>query len=292
MNYHFIDQKLGAHVPWQKNILSTLEYAYKMRMSACQFFMGSPKSFKRNEISENDLRNSVTKVTHFPFGVFSHAPYLFNLCGSKACLAWEGDVIQDAKTQKVIDALSYELSIMAHFPISGVIVHPGNYDQREVGLAKIAETISRINFSPNSKLLLENAAGQGTSLATTIAELATIYNNVQPCKQQYIYFCIDTAHIHGFGEYDLRKCSEIDRLFSDFDKLLGLDKWKLLHLNDSCVPLGCRKDRHELIAQGNIWKEDQTALKYLVNKCCQHDIPIVLETTPEDVYNLYDLVKN
>ena len=208
-------------------------------------------------------------------------------------MAWNGDADQDNKTLNVIKSLEYELNIVSNFNIkgNGVILHPGNHIDRHKGLLTIAKSISMINFDENAKLLLENTAGQGTSLATTFKELKTIYDNVIPEKQKYIGICVDTAHIFGYGEYDISKVSEVERMFTEFTDLFDISMLKLIHLNDSKVPLKSRKDRHELIGEGLIWGKNMDSLFYLLEYCKVNNIPLVLETNPSDMQKFFNLSK-
>ena len=90
--------------------------------------------------------------------MFSHAKYFYNLAGSKTSLAWNGDPNQDRKTQNIIQLLEIELGVLLNFKRNGVIVHPGNYTDREARLKAISRSISKLDFPENSKLLLENSA--------------------------------------------------------------------------------------------------------------------------------------
>ena len=161
-----------------------------------------------------------------------------------------------------------------------------NYKDRTVGITKIAESINKINFTEGSMLLLENAAGKGCSLATTFHEIKEIYDQVDEKKQKYIGVCVDPAHICGYGDYDLSKCNEVVRMFEDFDMIIGLDKFTLLHLNDSVVPFGSRKDEHACLGSGQIWWESFNSLILLMDICKKHGIPAVLETHPLDMLKL------
>jgi deoxyribonuclease-4 len=142
----------------------------------------------------------------------------------------------------------------------------------------IAKSINKINFSTGSTLLLENSAGKGCSLATTFEEIAEIIKQILPEKQEYIGVCIDTAHLCGWGEYNLSICSEVKRMFEDFDRIIGIKKFTLLHLNDSVVPFGSKKDHHALLGTGCIWENSFESLILLVNTCNQYKIPMLLET--------------
>lgn len=281
---------LGSHIPFQGSLKNTIRFALENSMNTLQFFLGSPKSYSLYNVTDDDLFQAVKISEHFDIPVFSHAKYLYNLAGSKKSLAWNGDLNQDRKTQNIIQLLETELGVLSNFKRNGVIVHPGNYTDREAGLKAISESISKIDFPENSKLLLENSAGQGTSLATTLQEIQTIISGVDESKQKYLGVCIDTAHLHGYGEYDVSNISEIDRLFRDFDEIIGKERLSLIHFNDACVKFGSRKDRHECILQGEIFK-DTDVVRYFIKKCEEWNVPMVLETVPDDIHVLREIYK-
>jgi deoxyribonuclease-4 len=277
---------IGSHTCFSGKIYDTVNESIKKGMTATQFFMGNPKSYNRTKIDKEDIDKTKKLCERYPMNIFSHFPYIANLSGSKAQLAWEDNKEQDEKTMKVITELEYELNILSNFNKgkNGVVIHPGNYTDRKIGIKTIAKSINKIKFKKDAKLLLENSAGQGTSLATTFEEIKEIYDQVDKDKQKNIGVCIDTAHIYGYGLYDLSKIEEIERLFDDFDRIIGLDKFTLLHLNDSEVPLGSKKDRHACIGTGYIWKENKESLIVLLNKCKKYKIPAILETNCSDMF--------
>ncbi len=289
---------IGYHVQFSSNIYNSAYLAISMGLTSMQFFMGNPRSYNRHKASKSDIKKTIKLCKRFPINIFSHFPYIANLAGSRDILAWKGNAEQDEKTMKVIKQLEYELGIIAQFSssnknvVGGVVIHPGNHKDRKKGLNAIAQSINKINFiSPHCKLLLENSAGQGHTLATTFEELRDIYDKIDDEKKDNIGFCIDTAHIFGYGLYDLSDSDQIKKLFSDFDRLIGLDKFSLLHLNDSKVPLGSRKDRHQTLGDGYIWEEDLSSLFVLLDLCKLHNIPIILETESIDIPKLGRLGK-
>jgi deoxyribonuclease-4 len=204
------------------------------------------------------------------------------LNGSRDELAWNGSKRQDTKTNALILELQYELGILARLN-GGVVIHPGCYTDRIVGLKTIATTINKIDFPHNSTLILENCAGEGSKLCKNIQEFKIVLEAIDPDKQCHVKICIDTAHIWGQGDYDLRLIFEIDRLFDDIQSIIGIDKLALIHLNDSAVELGTKKDRHACIGTGYIWGKNVDALKHLLVRCKTCNIPIVLETYESDV---------
>jgi deoxyribonuclease-4 len=282
--------EVGAHTKFSKNIYDTLKKSISYSMNVTQFFLGNPKSFTRHRASQQDIEKSKKLLDIYPMHVFSHFPYVANFVGSIKQLAWDGDDSQDTKTSLILSELEYELGIISLLgKTNGVVIHPGNYPDRTKGLSKIAESINKINFPLNSTLLLENAAGKGNSLCTTFQEIKDIYDQVLPHKQKHIGVCVDTAHITGVGEYDLSKCSEVTRMFKEFDSIIGIDKFSLLHLNDSLIPLGGKDDRHALLGTGYIWTHNFDSLILLLNTCKKHNIPIMLETHGLDMLTLGSL---
>jgi deoxyribonuclease-4 len=281
----------GAHIGFGGTVREAIEEGSKLRMHAIQIFMGNPKSFSRSRITERDILASREACVEKRMNLFTHFPYVANLAGSKDILAWSGNAEQDAKTNKVLTSLEYELGVVARASGSsstpalknGVVIHPGNHTEKEDGLRAIGESINRITFAPNSTLILENSAGGGTALATTFDEIATIIAHVAPEKRGHVKVCLDTAHIFGYGEYDLRKSTEVDRMFEEFDAKIGIGYFHLLHLNDSEVPLKSRKDRHACLCTGFIWKENDEALWYLLGKCASLSVPVILETHVSDM---------
>ena len=284
-NVSSIKWEVGAHTQFQKNIYDTLKRSILASMDVTQFFMGNPKSFQRHRVTQEDIRLCKQILARFPLNVFSHFPYVANFAGSVKQLAWAGDHQQDMKTQTIINELEYELSILSNFSgkRNGVVIHPGNYKDRKIGLSTIAKSINKINFTEGSTLLLENAAGQGCSLATTFEEIKEIIDQVDENKQKYIGVCVDTAHLYGYGEYDLSKCSEVTRMFDEFDKIIGIKKFSLLHLNDSVVHLGSKKDEHACLGTGHIWTKGIESLVLLLDTCKKHGIPAMLETNGLDM---------
>jgi apurinic endonuclease APN1 len=253
-------------------------------MYSVQFFMGSPYSYNRAIISASDIAKCKKILQRFSMTIFTHFPYIANLAGSKKSLAWKDDNAQNNRTLYLLKNLQYELNTLSKLNTkTGVVIHPGNYPNREKGLLAIVKSINKLEFAPESKLILENSAGQGTSLVTSLAEIKTIIEGVYIEKRSHIGVCIDTCHLYAVGEYDLSLSKEIDRFFQDFSSLIGLEYFTLLHLNDSKTPKGARVDRHACLGTGYIWKKSIVSLQHLLNKCQISSIPIVVETNYADL---------
>ena len=286
-NTIFITRNVGSHIEFSKYITSSIITAINSGMYCLQIFNGNPKSYTRNRLQEQDIKNAKRILTRFPMDIFSHFPYIANLNGSVEKLAWNGDHSIDNKMHILINELQYEVNAMANFYLpgkkSGVVIHPGCYPDIKVGLHTIASTINRINFVENALLILENCAGEGRKLCKNFTELKTIIDAVDLHKQKHIGICIDTAHIFGQGDYDIRTIDGIDKMFADFIRIIGINKFTLLHLNDSAVEFASKKDRHESLGRGFIWRDNLQSLKHLINTCNRYDVPIILETPDSDM---------
>ena len=290
---------VGAHTGFTGKIAPTISTAIERGMYTVQFFLGNPKSaWKRQQITDEDIENVRILTRKFPMHIFSHYPYCANLAGQSKVggLAWRDNRLVTSRLRGAMKAIQYELSVLAKFRTStsraGVVIHPGSYPDRSLGHDTVTKTLNLMDFPKQSILLLENCAGEGNKLCRTIEELQQVISGLNDDAKPHVKVCIDTAHIWGQGDYDLRDIVQIDRLFSDIDRLLGMENFYLLHLNDSAVPFGSRKDVHASLGEGYIWRDDFTSLIYLLNRCKAHNIPMVLETCCEDMITLAQLQPN
>ena len=173
--------------------------------------------------------------------VTAHDSYLINLASP--------DPVLRARS---LDSMLAELRRCVALGVPFLVSHPGNYmDERDAGLARNAEAITEaLARAPgDTMLLLETTAGQGTVLGATFEELAWLIDAVPEPQRSRLGICVDTAHVFAAG-YDI--VSDYDGVIAKLGDVVGLDRLRMMHLNDSKVPLGSRKDRHELIAEGHI----------------------------------------
>ena len=285
----------GSHIKLEETLYDTVLSAVKQGMSCFQFFLGSPRSYARRECELDDIARAVKVAGDFNIMVVSHTCYIYNLNGSVKQLCWCGDRAQDGKTSGMMKHLEYELSVMSNFKRNAVVIHPGSFKDREKGMDAIASTINKLKFSEGSMLLLENCAGEGNKIPRDFKEFKYILDKVK--HKENVGACVDTAHIHGQGDYDLSRPEEVLRMFEEFDSVVGLKHLKLIHLNDSEVELGSKKDRHALIGFGRVWGENTRSVegakspmegfKTLIKFCKDNDIPTVLETNRRDMHTLF-----
>ena len=288
---------IGSHVPFVNKCLhETLLFAIRSGLYCLQFFMGDSKQpWKRDNITIDDIEKTNRILTQYQMSIFTHFPLCVNMAGKSKLghLAWSGDRKVDNTLYTVIRSIEYELSILSKLNTkTGVVIHPGSYPDRQEGLNSIIKTINRISFPDNSYLLLENCAGEGNKLCRDLTEIQYILENINDDKKQYVRVCIDTAHIWGQGDYDISKISEIDRLFNDFEQIIGLEKFHLLHLNDSKATFGSKRDLHSCLGKGEIWSENIDTLKYLIDKCVELNISCIMETEISDISTICELYQD
>ncbi len=261
---------IGTHIPFSKSLSKTITLAISSGMYSFQFFLGNPQSFVRTTLSDDDIKTSLSLKERYPLHIFTHAPYVYNIA-------------KEDVNPLVVKSLETELNQVSLFGGDGVVLHPGSNANKDKGIEEIAKNISKIKFT-RSKLILENMAGQGNMIGSTLQELRDIRDAVLEEKKPFIGYCIDTAHIWGMGLYDLSTNEGVDKMFSDIKNILGTENICLFHVNDSKAKFGSNLDRHELLCNGEIWSKNKgESLRYLLNKINSYNIPIVLETDPSDI---------
>lgn len=198
----------------------------------------------------------------------AHDSYLINLASP--------DPVLRARSLESFEA---ELRRCTALGMQFLVSHPGNYmDDRASGLARNAEAIGIAleRAGGHVTVLLEMTAGSGTALGSTFEEMAALIDAVPAAQRERVGVCVDTAHVFAAG-YDL--ASDYDGVWSRFDDVVGRDRLRLLHLNDSKAPLGSRRDRHELIAEGHL---GEGAFRRLMTDERLVTIPKVIETPKLD----------
>lgn len=287
------NEYLGTHTGIEKTLCDTLVTSYKRGYYNIQIFMGSAYSVERRKVSDTDIQKCNELLSKYPIGIYTHLPYIYNLAASVKhnTYLWEGHDEIDEYAIKCLRSIEYELCILSqlHTDCKGCVLHIGSVGKLDVrkGLDKVIESINKIQFPRDSYLLLETMVGRGGVLGTDYEQLRYIYDRVNVHNQPHIGFCIDTCHVFAEGLYHLQTVENIDLLFSDFDKTIGLDKLKLVHFNDSKVRCGEKKDLHMNINKGCIW--NSVTSKYFCEVLKKYKIPSVLETTVEDYAVIQEL---
>jgi len=247
-----------------------VERAVVHRCDALQIFAKNASQWRGREIPREEIREFRAKVHASGIGpVFSHASYLINLATSVPALR-----------QLSLEAMGDELDRAEALGLKGVVLHPGCYTtgNEAQGLKFVAGALLdllRARRRGRTMILLEHTAGQGTSLGATFEQLATIIAGMNGHRR--VGVCLDTCHLLASG-YDVCSPEGYASTFAQFGRLVGFDRLKALHLNDSKKPLGSRIDRHEHIGQGCLGLE---TFRRIVNDPRFRDMPMMLETPKE-----------
>jgi len=248
---------LGSYVQLKKP-LHYLQGVYKQMVdfqaNTAMFFTGPPQSFKRIAISKMYLPQFLDLVKKNPKielkNIFVHAPYLINLANLKSKSVLSNSFF----------LLEQEITRTLKMHLTTIILHPGcslNYPRKQALDFLISNLDLILGKYPKIRIALETMAGKGSELGTTFEELAYILNNLQHKNQ--VGICIDTCHIYDAG-YDIK--DNLDQVLDHFQKIIGLDKLILIHLNDSKYGLNSHRDRHANVGCGHLKLKGLQAIVY------------------------------
>lgn len=263
--------KIGVHVNISKGLPNAVLEAKALGCEAFQIFSRNPRGWQAKPLNEADIaafKKNVKETGSPP--VLIHTTYLINL-----------SAVEEEQLQKSVFDLQREMDRAHALGVPYVNTHVGKAlgGERKASLKKVAASINQCHIPDKVTLLLENTAGQGSELGTSIEELSEILEQVKVSKK--VGICFDTCHGFAAG-YDLRKPEGWEEVLSKIEKHLGFEKLKFFHLNDSKGELNGHLDRHEHIGQGKLGLE---AFRIMMNHPKLKGIPGVLETpkdTPED----------
>lgn len=248
---------IGTHISKQKTYYDTIAEFAKYGVPA-QIFTGSNKSWKRAEMDDSDLDRTKRFVTENNVRWFIHSIYLINM--SRA-----GEEFEKAK-----EGLIYDLTIGPRLGIKGVVVHTGKaltMGEPTATTNMYNNIIGLLDHIDNScPLLIETPAGQGTEILTTLDSFAMFYERFDESQREKVKICIDTCHVWSAGHDPM---DYLERWLERFPGSLSL-----VHYNDSKVPKGARKDRHEIPGLGHIGVKEMDRIS---NWCEANDIPMVME---------------
>jgi deoxyribonuclease-4 len=266
---------IGAHMPTGKGLPDAIRRGKAIGCTAIQVFTSSPQQWASKPLDPAapfKLAEAIEEADLAPNALVSHDSYLINLSAPDLEIA--------AKSR---EALARELTRCATLGIPYVVSHMGSQKDQEEGIAlqKVAEqTLSILAEVPETvTLLMETTAGQGSSLNWRFEQLAALFDLTK--SPANLAVCLDTCHIFAAG-YDIRTAEGYERTFTEFDRLIGCDRIKVIHCNDSKKPLGSRVDRHAHLGEGEI---GETAFRCLVHDPRFEHTPIVIETPDADEFH-------
>ena len=258
---------IGNHTSSSKGYLAMGKQMLANGGNTFAFFTRNPRGGKAKEIDPQDVQAFLKLEQENHFGkLVAHAPYTMNCCAAKENLR------EFARETMVDDLKRLELT-----PGNYYNFHPGSHvgQGEETGIAKIAEILNEVLTKEQSTtVLLETMSGKGSEVGRNFQELSQIIDQVE--LKEKLGVCLDTCHVWD-GGYDI--VSDLDGVFTEFDQIIGLDRLKAIHLNDSMNGLGSHKDRHARIGEGEIGLE---ALVRVINHPATKGVPFILETPNDD----------
>ena len=258
--------RIGCHLSSSKGYLAMGKQAIEIGANTFQYFTRNPRGGAVKELDLKDVEEYLKFAEENDIkSILAHAPYTIN-----ACAADEG--IREFARNTMAD----DLQRLSHLPGSMYNFHPGSHVKQgvEKGIELIADTLNTIMYPEQTTIiLLETMAGKGSEVGRTFEELKEILERVNLPEKMGV--CLDTCHVFD-GGYDI--VNHLDEVLDEFDNIIGLDKLKAIHLNDSKNPLGSHKDRHEKIGEGNLTLE---AIGRIINHPKLKELPFFLETPNE-----------
>lgn len=266
---------IGCHLSVSKGFEALAKDAVSIKADTFQFFTRNPQGGQAKEIDISDIQKFDALAKENGFQKFvAHAPYTLNPCSDKpetrefARLVFEDD-----------------LRRMEYLPNNYYNFHPGSHvgQGADKGIEMIADLLNEVlTTKQTTTVLLETMSGKGSEVGSTFEELAEIISRVG--LKEKIGVCLDTCHVYSAG-YDIRH--HLDDVLEKFDNIIGLNRLKAIHLNDSKTEFASHKDRHEQIGKGSIGAE---AIVALINHEKLRHLPFVLET-PNDMQGWADEIR-
>ncbi|WZY01000.1 deoxyribonuclease IV [Bacillus sp. FSL W7-1360] len=258
--------QIGSHVSMsgKKMLLQASEEAASYGATTFMIYTGAPQNTRRKPIEElNIAAGQAHMKEHGLTNIVVHAPYIINI----------GNAIKPATFQLGVDFLRSEIERTEAIGAKQIVLHPGAHVGAgvDVGIAKIIEGLNEVlEEKRDVQIALETMAGKGSECGRSFEEIARIIDGVT--HNERLSVCFDTCHTHDAG-YDI--VNDFDGVLNEFDHLIGCDRLKVLHINDSKNERGAGKDRHENIGHGFIGLK---ALQYIVHHPQLEDVPKILET--------------
>lgn len=256
---------LGAHISTAGGVPAAPGRARAVGATAMQIFTKMANQWRERECEPEEcslFRQGIAETE--VRAISAHDSYLINLASPK-----------DDLRARSLASFTAELRRCNALGLDYLVSHPGNYmDERESGIARNADSITAgLAAAPgDTLLLLETTAGSGTALGASFEELAAIIDRIAPELQHRVGVCMDTCHVYAAG-YDIVK--DYDGVMQRFDDTLGIERLHMMHLNDSRFGLGTRKDRHALIAEGELGEEP---FRHVMNDSRLARVAKVIET--------------
>lgn len=258
---------IGSHISSAKGYEAMGKQALKLEAGTFAFFTRNPRGGSAKAIDPADVERFQGIARENEFGkIVAHAPYTLNACSDKAdTRRFAGETFRD------------DLKRMEHTPGNYYNFHPGSHvgQGAEEGIRLISEMLNAsLSRDMTTTVLLETMAGKGSEVGRSFEELKEILDRTELSEKLGV--CLDTCHVWDAG-YDI--VGDLDGILTEFDKVIGLNRLKAIHLNDSLNDRGSHKDRHARIGEGHIGWE---AFTRIINHPALRDLPFILETPNDD----------
>ena len=258
--------RIGCHLSASGGFMAMGRAAASIGAGCFQFFTRNPRGGAAKAVDPQDAADfRVFAAQNDICCLLAHAPYTLNACAA------DPKILNFART-----TMADDLQRMEYVPGSLYNFHPGSHvgQGTEAGIELIAETLNLVlRPEQSTTVLLETMAGKGSEVGGRFEELRAVIDRVE--LDSHVGVCLDTCHVSD-GGYDIVR--DLDGVLEEFDRVVGLERLKAIHVNDSKNPFGSHKDRHELIGQGSIGLE---AFERLINHPALRGLPFYLETPNE-----------
>ena len=242
---------IGAHVSPAGGLVKALERGVERDCAAIQIFNQSPRAWRTTRYSEQDFGAFREARAGGPIeAVVIHAVYLINAANKDPEIR-----------RKSLESLTHALRIGDGIGAAGVVLHPGSAvgDPKDEAMARIVEAIdTALGETQSCPLLLEDTAGAGQTIGRTFDELAALIEGAADEHAGRLGVCLDCCHLLASG-YDVSDAARLAAVVDDFESVVGLDRLRCLHVNDSRAPLGSNRDRHARLPDGELGREGLAA---------------------------------
>ena len=257
---------IGCHLSAAKGYLHMGEEAVSIGANTFQFFTRNPRGGAAKAIDESDVKAFTAFAKEHGFSkILAHAPYTLNACSDK-----------EATREFALNTMRDDLARMEYTPGQLYNFHPGSHvgQGAQVGIELIVKQLNAVlTKDMTTTVLLETMAGKGSEVGRSFEELRAIIDGVELREKMGV--CLDTCHVYDAG-YDI--VNDLDGVLDEFDRVIGLERLKAIHMNDSKNPFESHKDRHEKIGEGAIGLD---AMVRIINCPRLQGIPVLLETPNE-----------
>ena len=269
---------IGCHLSTTKGYRAMGETALSIGANTFAFFTRNPRGGKAKELDMDDVAALRELMSQNDFGpLVAHAPYTYNPCSAK-----------ERAREFALEAMAEDLRRMEALPGNYYNFHPGAHvgQGSDAGIQMIVDALCQVMFEgQQTTVLLETMPGKGTEVGRSLEELALIIEGVagkRPELSAKLGVCLDTCHVNDAG-YDI--VHDLDGVLDEFDRVVGIERLRAVHINDSKNPCGAHKDRHECIGKGYLGGEEfgggMQVIQNIVSNGHLRSLPFILETPNE-----------